>query len=157
MKKLIFLIILALSFTLILASCDAFDAIIGGKDKDNDTDNAYSGELADVYNALKAAGYGGTPEDFIAHVKARMAWHGYTEADKEFTAEIVNGELILTFPDGTQINCGTAVFEENAAFVSVNFTNDYPHVSIPRGTAIGTLPEPTRAGYTFGGWFKIED
>ena len=70
-----------------------------------------------------------------------------------------DGDVLLTFMPASNYEV-SGTFAKPAEGVTVTFYLTYDTVyystTITSGTVIGKLPEPTRTGYTFDGWFTAE-
>lgn len=88
----------------------------------------------------------GTAPD-IAVIEEIVSYNGL--AIKDITPELgtVNGATVY------QVVCGELVGPDSTLTLHVNGGSPLPDITKVEGSLVGTLPTPTRTGYTFGGWF----
>ena len=88
----------------------------------------------------------GTAPD-LAAIEEIASYNGL--AIKEITPEIgkVNGATVY------QVVCGELVGPDSTLTLHENGGEELPDITKVEGSLVGTLPTPTRTGYTFGGWF----
>lgn len=88
----------------------------------------------------------GTAPD-LAAIEEIASYNGL--AIKEITPEIgkVNGATVY------QVVCGELVGPDSTLTLHENGGEELPDITKVEGSLVGTLPVPTRTGYTFGGWF----
>lgn len=88
----------------------------------------------------------GTAPD-LAAIEEIASYNGL--AIKEITPEIgkVNGATVY------QVVCGELVGPDSTLTLHENGGSELDDITKVEGSLVGTLPEPTRTGYTFGGWF----
>ena len=88
---------------------------------------------------------GTTPD--LAAIEEIVSYNGL--AIKEITPEIgkVSGATVY------QVVCGELVGPDSTLTLHENGGSDVADITKVEGSLVGTLPTPTRTGYTFGGWF----
>ncbi len=99
--------------------------------------------------ASQRAGTSATTADFVSTVKA-VSTKDPVQLDALLQNYLYEQYKPRSFPT-------TQLPEADPTAVTVTFDsaggNAVPSATVPVGTAIGTLPTPSREGYTFGGWF----
>ncbi len=115
------------------------------------TANAYSVKLdanggavnPEVVTVTYDAAYGTLPEP----TRAGYTFQGWFDGQTEVTSEtIFKGGDGVTLTAQWTVNTYTVTFDANGGTVATESKN------VTFDSAYGTLPEPTRTGYTFAGW-----
>lgn len=108
MKKIAFLLLLCLAFSLCLSSCVDISAILNSGEENNEDGNEKNPDLTAeyVYQLAKNEGYTGTLEQFIAEFKGEAGADGKDGVGISVAAFNEEGHLILTLTNGKTLDCG---------------------------------------------------
>ena len=112
-KLLALLAVLSVVFGIVMfTGCELVDSGNTGEGEGGDTNESYVLNLSTVFEMAQTAGYTGSLEELVAMFKGEKGDPG-EDGVSIASAAIVEGHLILTLTDETQVDCGAIISEED--------------------------------------------